>query len=183
MTGISYAVSHRGGTHQDGRPIYFPNESENEQSSGDRFAGMAELCASTFDNSTIGDSLVLCRFIQERTFGYALTEAYAEYIRALTGWDDYDLAEVSETAERICTIERLISTDRGLDRNHDTLPYRVRNEPIPAGPSAGRCCDDATLETLKDQYYALRRWDDLGRPTGESADRLRVRRGDVPWLL
>ena len=163
MMGISYAVSPRGGSHHDGRPLYTPTDPDVDPG----FESAVKTCIDTHNNSTIGDSLVLCRFIQERTFGYELNERYVEYIRTLTGWSDYSLSELRETAERICALERQIAVDRGFDRTHDTLPHRVRTQPVPSGKTAGRHCAYDALEAQLDEYYSLRRWDANGKPTLE----------------
>ncbi len=174
MTGISYATSHRGGTHHDGRQVYYPNDPPTDPG----FSDMVLLSLNTFNNSTVGDCLLLCRFIHERTFGKALAENMVRFIGALTGWVDYSLDELTATAERICTLERLISVERGFDRRDDTLPYRVRTTPIPSGPAAGRYCGEEDLGRMLDEYYRLREWDDRGRPTAETLRRLRIARGE-----
>lgn len=170
MMGISYASSHRGGTHHDGRMIYRPEDPDIDTG----FSGQAEICHATFNNSAIGDSLVFCRFVQERSFGLELGAPLAEWITDITGWENYSQEELSLTAERICTLEKLVCLDRGFGKDHDTLPYRVLHEPIPDGPSAGRYCPEEELETMLHRYYRLRGWDREGVPTGETLRRLSI---------
>ena len=171
MMGISYAVSPRGGSHHDGRPIYSPSDPDTDPG----FADVSKTAYDTFVNATAGDCLVVCRFIQERTFGYELNERYVELIRALTGWSDYSLDEFIETAQRVCTIERQIAVERGYDRNADTLPFRVRTQPVPSGKTEGRICTDEDLDSLLDEYYKMWRWDERGRPTPKELARLGIR--------
>ena len=47
-------------------------------------------------------------------------------------------------------------------------------EPIPDGPAAGHFISDDMLNTMLDEYYASRGWDETGKPTPETLDRLQL---------
>ena len=156
--GLAYATSTRGGSHHDARPHYVDPDKE---------AGFEEqpgYSLSSQNNTVIGDSLVICRFIQERALGTNLNDTYVQLLRAVTGWD-ITLKELENIAERIYTLERWINVRRGASRSMAMLPWRVMNEPIPDGPSKGRFCPRDELEKMLATYYRLRGWDGDGVPT------------------
>ena len=158
--GLAYATSTRGGSHQDARPIYPEDDPEKDPG----FDGAPEYCIKSQHNSTLGDSLVICRFVHERVLGMEIGQRMADLLGHVTGLDR-DVAELELVAERIYNLERLIGTKRGLSRDNDTLPYRVMHVPIPDGPSKGRCVPPDRLDGMLDEYYSLRGWDRRGIPT------------------
>jgi aldehyde:ferredoxin oxidoreductase len=88
---------------------------------------------------------------------------------AITG---YDFApHLMTIGERISSLERSIWVREGIDRSHDTLPPRMK-EPIPDGPAAGHYISDEMLNTMLDEYYVSRGWDERGMPTQETLDEL-----------
>jgi aldehyde:ferredoxin oxidoreductase len=50
----------------------------------------------------------------------------------------------------------------GLTAADDTLPKRMLEDPIPAGPAAGHV---SRLAEMLPEYYRVRGWDEDGRPT------------------
>jgi aldehyde:ferredoxin oxidoreductase len=166
---LGYATSTRGGSHHDTRPMYYPNDPEVDPG----FTHQPEYSFNSQNNTAVGDSLVLCRFIHERSFGTQINETLAEALSYVTGWD-ITKQELIEIGERIYTLERLINVSRGIDRKSDILPYRVMNEPIPEGPSKGWLCTNDDLQKMLDEYYKLRGWDENGFPTKETLQRLKL---------
>lgn len=156
--GLAYATSTRGGSHHDARPNYA------EPTVDPGFEWQPEYTIASQNNTAIGDSLVICRFVQERVLGTRLNESYLSILSAITGWE-LTLGELELIAERIYTLERLINAERGASRATAMLPWRVMNEPIPDGPSRGRCCPEDELEKMLAAYYRLRGWDENGVPT------------------
>lgn len=162
--GLAYATSNRGGCHL--RSYMVAPEILATPKRVDRFAwsGKAGLVIVQQNLNAAVDSLVLCRFT-----GFALSEGYyARLVRAATGWD-LDGQELLTVGERIYTVERLANLDRGLGRDHDTLPRRLLDEPVPDGPSAGHT---VRLEPMLDEYYRFRGWDEGGRPSPGKLARL-----------
>ncbi len=170
--GLAYATSTRGGSHHDARPDY----SDPETDPG--FDGQPEYTFQSQNNTVIGDCLVICRFVQERVFGASLNESYLPVVNAITGWD-MTLEELERIAERVYTLERLINVRRGVGRHSDELPWRVMNEPIPEGPSRGRCCPQEDLQKMLDAYYRLRGWDEEGNPTTALLGKLGIGNGKL----
>ena len=166
--GLGYAVSSRGGSHQDTRP--------GAERSGklDRAAihGKPEHVVQSQRMTTIGDSLILCRRHAEPFFGEYLSELYLELINAITGFN-MDLEELNRVADRIYTLERLFNCREGITRKDDTLPNRFMREPIPDGPSAGMYMRPEELDTMLDEYYHLRGWNiKTGVPTEQKLTEL-----------
>ena len=77
-------------------------------------------------------------------------------------------AEFLQAGERIHTLERLMNTREGISRKDDTLPARFLQE--------GRECDPlkrtVPLETMLDDYYHLRGFDNQGIPKTQTLSRL-----------
>ena len=77
-------------------------------------------------------------------------------------------AEFLQAGERIHILERLMNTREGISRKDDTLPARFLRE--------GRACDPmkrtVPLETMLDDYYRLRGFDDRGIPREQTLSRL-----------
>ncbi len=166
---IGYATSTRGGSHHDTRPTlqYGGEHAETTE-------GTAEFAARSQHFTALGDSLTQCRFVSEGGWGKRIGDRYRDALQAATGWE-LTTAEVETIGERIYTLERLINVERGVaDREADTLPHRVLSEPIPDGPAEGMYCPPAELEAMLTEYYAFRGWDEDGKPTSETLERLEI---------
>ena len=48
------------------------------------------------------------------------------------------------------------------------------NEPIPEGPAEGMYCPPEELESMLEEYYAFRGWNDNGHPTTDTVERLDI---------
>lgn len=84
-------------------------------------------------------------------------------MNAVTG-ADYTLKELSEAGQRIINTERVYLVKAGFTRKDDSLPKRLTEEPMPAGPAKGHVCH---LEEMLDDYYQVREWTSDGVPTPE----------------
>lgn len=90
-------------------------------------------------------------------------------ITAVTG-TEAALEDLQRAAERSLTIERAFNLREGLDRETDTLPERFLREGIETGEiTAGPFTE---LPRLVASYYRRRGWDEGGRPTPATLDRL-----------
>jgi aldehyde:ferredoxin oxidoreductase len=166
--GLSYATSARGACHNVGG---YTVSGELLKGKPDRYAveGKGEFVKGLQDNRAYIDSLGLCTVV--RGAYQFTTDPASETLLAITG---YDFApHLMTIGERISTLERLIWLREGLDRSQDTLPPRMK-EPIPDGPASGHFISDAMLNTMLDEYYASRGWDETGRPTQETLTRLEL---------
>lgn len=164
---IGYATATRGGSHHDTRPtpLYGGEHAETTD-------GAAEFAARSQHFTALGDSLTQCRFVSESGWGPRINDRYQDAINLATGWD-LTTEAVETIGERIYNLERLINVERGVARREtDTLSHRIMHEPIPDGPSEGMYCPPEELESMLDEYYSFRGWDEEGRPTEETLERL-----------
>ncbi|MBN1827816.1 MAG: aldehyde ferredoxin oxidoreductase family protein [Deltaproteobacteria bacterium] len=160
--GLSYAVSTRGGSHHDGRPNYVGHAHPDPG-----FDPIPDYIVKSNYFTCLGDSLVVCRFIEEGMMkAPAVHEDMAKFVNLVTDWN-IDVAGLEKIGERIYNLERLISVSRGASRKDDVLPYRVMNEPIPDGPAQGRYVSQEDLNAMIEKYYAIRGWDHNGIPAKE----------------
>lgn len=73
-----------------------------------------------------------------------------------------------EVADRIATLERAYNAREGLMREHDTLPARLLEEPVRAGPNKGQVVSRKELESMKDDFYESMGWEiKTGLPSTE----------------
>jgi aldehyde:ferredoxin oxidoreductase len=117
---------------------------------------------------TIPDLMGTCKFPYsyyaetiERTI-YKMLEILPAIYSAATGIEvtGEDLLHVGE---RVTNLERAYNARLGLTREHDTLPPRWTEDPLPSGPKAGAVYD--ILEPMKDAWYQVHGWDtETGRP-------------------
>lgn len=110
------------------------------------------------DEVAARNSLIVCDFLP---FGL---ERLAPVCAALTGMPITPEA-LRQAGERIENLHRLINLARG--RREDTLPERFFAEPHEAGLFAGRPFTREDFQRWLRRYYALRGWDEEGRPTPE----------------
>ena len=164
--GLSYATSARGACHNVGG---YTVSNELLSTKYDRYAvqGKGQLVRAVQDNRAYIDSLGLCTVVRG---AYQFTDDPApDTLLAITG---YDFApHLMDIGERISNLERLILVREGVDRSADRLPPRMR-EPIPSGPAKGHYISKEMLDAMLDEYYALRGWDQQGRPGLETLERL-----------
>ena len=160
---IGYATNTRGGSHQDARVRYGPGM--------DTYEGKVELAILTQNMSSVGDSLVMCRFLMENGLGREFNDEYSILLEAITGWKP-NAKELTEVGERIVNLERIFNIREGVNREDDTLPYKVMMEEIPSGPHKGFGTPPEKLQEMLQNYYALRGWDENGIPKQETLKRL-----------
>ena len=166
---IGYATGTRGGSHHDTRPtLQYASDHDNTSTEG-----KPAFAVRTQNFTALGDSITQCRFTAERGYGAMVNEKYAHMLNLVTGWNATE-AELEETGERICNLERALHVREGVGRAQDTLPHKVMHEPIPEGPHKGMRCPPEELEAMKDEFYGIRGWDGNGVPTSETLRRLKL---------
>ncbi|PQP33553.1 aldehyde ferredoxin oxidoreductase, partial [Desulfobacteraceae bacterium SEEP-SAG9] len=77
---------------------------------------------------------------------------YVQLISHATGWD-FGEKDFRKSGERVYNLMRAFCVREGITREADTLPKRLMEDPLPAGPARGMRIDKDTLEMLKDAYY------------------------------
>jgi aldehyde:ferredoxin oxidoreductase len=91
---------------------------------------------------------------------------YSAFYHYITGHET-TLEEMLAKSNSIYDLTRLINTRLGLSRKDDSLPYKVHNNPIQTGPTAGKVIDLQHFEDLLDLYYEKRGWDKSGLPPAD----------------
>ena len=125
------------------------------------------------------DSMNLCQFVFGLTWVVFGPEDTVDLVRAVTGWDDFDVDELMEAGERRLNLLRLFNMREGLDRTQDILPDRLFKPLDGTGPSSGVALKREDIEKAKDEYYRLANWDKrTGNPTPETLTRL-----GLEWAL
>jgi aldehyde:ferredoxin oxidoreductase len=152
---IAFATAPRGGCHQRGLIV---QETFGAPPYVDRFSseGKGALAKAKQDEAAIQDALGFCVFIS-RGDPMGMTELAEMFTRA-TGVE-VTVAELLKAGERIWNIERLYNLREGFTRKDDRLPKRFLEQPMAEGPSSGHLVE---LDTLLDDYYAQRGWDEDG---------------------
>jgi aldehyde:ferredoxin oxidoreductase len=157
--GLQYATSNRGGCHVRGYLI--SPEILGVPVKLDRLTieGKAEWTKLYQDLTAVIDSSGLCLFT---SFALGAPD-YAALLSAAIGteWSGDDVLEIGD---RIWNLERLFNLAAGIDPSQDTLPKRLLEDPIVAGPSQGHITQ---LADMLPTYYDLRGWGKDGIPTAE----------------
>ena len=112
------------------------------------------------DMMTLYDILGVCKFSRHMFF----VEGYPELVQPVTGMS-LTVSDLLTIGERVLNIQRAFWNREGFTRKDDMLPYRVLNEPIPAGKSKGNYVSHDELQHMLDSYYAARGWSSDGVPT------------------
>jgi aldehyde:ferredoxin oxidoreductase len=135
--------------------------------------GRGKIIADEGDQYNIIDSLIVCKF--SRGTYYDGLEDLAKYYTLATGIP-ITAAELKKDGERIENLARLFNIREGKGtREHDNLPWKIMNVPIPdAGPAKGACVNDEEFQLGLDDYYATRGWTSEGIPTVEKLDELNL---------
>jgi len=164
--GLNYATANCGAAHVRGYTISpeilgLPEKLDQHEVEG------KEQWVKVFQDLTAAvDSAGLCLFT---TFALGGQEI-ADQLAAMTGID-YTTESVLECGERIYNLERLFNLKAGFSVEDDTLPPRLLNDPVPAGPAKGKL---SALDEMLPKYYGVRGWDENGVPSDEKLNELNL---------
>jgi aldehyde:ferredoxin oxidoreductase len=159
---LAYATSDRGACHRRSLPI--EREPLDSRAWGPARAATAVIVEQ--DTSSVLWSLVADDFL-----GSVLDDLGEEWLRAVEAPVPADLQRVGE---RIWNLTRLFNLREGFGRADDELPA-VFTEVVGDGSSTERGIDPTTFDAMLDAYYDARGWDEAGRPTARTLDRLDLR--------
>jgi aldehyde:ferredoxin oxidoreductase len=107
------------------------------------------------DTRAVFESIPTCVFILRGELGIDL-RIWREVLVKGTGVD-FSCEELMKAGERIINIERAFIVREGFRREHDTIPRRMLEEPVPEryyGPISR-----GDLDRMLDEYYEARGWD------------------------
>lgn len=156
---LAYATSNRGCCHMRARPLM-------HDFSHIDYEGKAKLVKETQDLAGAYDSSGMCIFTN-------VMFDIDHLVRMLDAACDGEWTEerLQEVGERIWNMERQFNLSAGFTRSDDTLPQRVLSEPAKGGAGDGQTIE---LDTMLDEYYALRGWNEQGEPDAETLARLSI---------
>jgi aldehyde:ferredoxin oxidoreductase len=132
----------------------------------DNLGGKAELVKWLGNIISVVDSIGMC--LCASNFWPAIgSSVYMKLIKACTGWQ-MSQEELVLCGERIFNLARAYIVREGVRRKDDTWPSRFYKEPMPDGPNKGAVLNREKIDTLLEEYYAVRGWDKTtGIPTRE----------------
>ncbi len=84
---------------------------------------------------------------------------------------DWTAEKLAELGERVWNMERDYNNRIGFTAADDTLPPRLLNEPVKAGPAKGHVCE---LDQMLPEYYEKRGWNTDGTVKEETKQRLNL---------
>jgi len=162
--GLVYATGNRGACHETGNML--GPEVLALPRLIDRFAtqGKAGIVSVHQNSAAVIDSLIYCKFANMAVG----EEFFARTLSAVTG-ENFSADDLMMIGERVWTLERLYNIREGFSKADDSLPDRLLNEPISAGPSEGFT---VKLAPMLEEYYAFRGWDNYGVPKPEKLKEL-----------
>ena len=167
-TALSYAIADRGGCHRRARPFVAEQTMKPLV-----IEGRSELVKTLYDER-IPWHCALCCDLATCTIGLNFQDA-AFMLSAVTGWN-FTEDDMQALAERVASLIRSYNVREGASRDDDTLAPRCFQTEA-TDFAADRALTREMLDTMLDEYYALRGWDREGIPTPETLDKLDL--GDV----
>lgn len=167
--GLAYAVSTRGACHL--RSCAYAAE----LSGGwwkfrrvDRLSAEGKAYVKTVEDiMTVYDTAGICKFSRHFYF----IEELPDFFKAVHGYN-FKNKELLKLGERVYNLEKAFNVREGFNREHDTLPPRMMNEPIREGGSRGSVITREELDRMLDDYYDARGWDKNGIPTRAKLEEL-----------
>jgi aldehyde:ferredoxin oxidoreductase len=132
--------------------------------------GRGKMIMEEGDVYNVIDSLILCKF--SRGTYYDGLNDMAKYYTLATGIP-ITAAELKKAGERIENLARLVNIREGIGtREHDTLPYKIMNVPLPDNLANGAVVSVEEFQLGLDDYYEVRGWTKEGIPTVEKLNEL-----------
>jgi len=178
ITGLGYVTANRGGDHitayvQGPTFIDTPFLVVEDSKIEDPFVvnpKEAKVVVDLENALTMFDCIGACKFM-----GILMpAEEYVDLIAAATGWN-FGVDDFRKSGERIYNLMRVFCVREGINREADSLPKRLMEDPLPEGPAKGMVIEKDMLELLKDAYYEIRGWDKkTGKPTVEKLKELEL---------
>ena len=76
--------------------------------------------------------------------------------------------------DRTITLARAFNVPEGMDRRNDTLPQRLRTEPLQTRGAQGEGQVVSHQDAFLDRYYELRGWSPEGVPLPQKLEDLKL---------
>jgi aldehyde:ferredoxin oxidoreductase len=144
--GLVLATANIGASHMYGRPRDELSGKKDRLTEVDKGKDIAEAETS----QATQDAVIQCSFGPVTGLN---PQQRSELLVAATGFKEFSDPDYVETiGERILCLERCFNVREGFDRKDDTLPKRMRTEPLKdAGPATGQTVKN--LDGLLDEFY------------------------------
>ena len=154
---LTYGTASRGACHNVGGCTVRAELMSKEY---DRYAtkGKGKLVKTIQDNRAYVDNLGICT-VARSSMGFT-DDPHGSALEAVTGYDF--TKNLLEIGSRIYNLERVILNREGIRRKADQIPERIMNDPVGTGPSKGRVVTSEMYNTMLDEYYTARGWDEDG---------------------
>jgi aldehyde:ferredoxin oxidoreductase len=105
------------------------------------------------------DSADLCQFVYGPAWSLFGPQETVDIVKAVTGWEDFSVAEMLEIGDRRMAMLRAFNDREGMGRKDDKLPKKFFKALQGTGPTAGVALSETEIETAKDEYYRLAGYD------------------------
>jgi aldehyde:ferredoxin oxidoreductase len=163
--GLILATANIGASHMYGRPRDELSGKKDKLTEVDKGqdAAKAEISQAT------QDAVIQCSFGPVTGFN---PQQRSDLLVAATGFKKFgDPAYLDKVGERILCLERCFNVREGFNRKDDTLPKRMRTEPLAnAGPATGQVFKN--LDGLLDEFYDALGYTRQGIPSEEKLKEL-----------
>lgn len=184
-TALSFATSTRGADHLRGLPTIefstlIPARKADPEAVKAKYGSEEASTPTSYKKATAAifhqheslllDMLQICRFVRFGT--EVITADDLTSLFAMATGIDLDEKAMMIAAERGYNVERAFLVRMGVGRKDDALIGKWVNEPVPTGAYKGEQIDPEKWETMLDEYYQLRGWDNNGVPTPEKLKEL-----------
>jgi len=170
-TGYGYATSNIGGSHCAGA-IAWQEWGMPVPRAVDRFEdlGKEDIVIFNQNNSGVNEIGIICSFANGWGWTFPL---YSPMLTAATGVTEYeDMRFRGMMGERIFNLERAFLMRQGVTAADDTLPKRIREEPLHTSGMPGEGQTMGHVDEVIASYYKLRGWTQDGFPTREKLESL-----------
>lgn len=170
--GLNFATCYTGADHNKGYAfqevfgIPVPHAVERLE-----IEGKGKLTKFNQDFAALFDIITYCEFPAEIAVTHIFQRLTADLVGAATGFDytENDMWIVGERFNNLC---KLFNLREGFTRKDDSLPERIKNEPLKFGLSKGEVISQKDLDYMLDEYYECRGWDRDGVPSTEKLEKL-----------
>lgn len=116
------------------------------------------------------DTIGLCTFVYGSTWQLYSAQDMADLLAASTGWD-ISIDDVQQIGKKRINLMRAYNAREGLQRDKDTLPKKMFDNPLKHGRSDGIILEREELEAGLNMYYEMADWDmETGNPTRKALE-------------
>lgn len=165
---LAYATSDRGGCHLRSWPIGEEIMNTVNPLGLHTTEFKPEIVKAQQDLFCLVNCSGLCLFA---TFALTLDQI-TPLFQSLTGFESFGKAEnLLVAGERVNNLVRLFNLREGLTVEHDSLPKRFKNDPLPDGLCKGETVD---VDSMVRVYYQVRGWTEDGKPTPKLLKKLDI---------